>query len=187
MNALFVHIPKTAGGTITRSLDFKRFGQKWNPQEKFDGRVTFKHTPVPELPNIVQAIPFKFTFVRNPYDRAVSLWRVMEAHKEEHQKSFIDWLDSIKDRDMRHRIFAPQANWFEGVEYDFIGHYETLLENIATLAELLGTQVHNHFPNTPFWLNKSIRDRDKDYYDNQTRELVIDIYRRDFELLRYPT
>ena len=56
---IFTHIPKTGGTSITRAL---------NPN------AGIKNKPLKEMPLKDKEDYFKFTFVRNPWDRAVSMF-----------------------------------------------------------------------------------------------------------------
>ena len=91
-DAIFVWIPKTAGTSINHSLAGLGM-QKFKSLEKvrylFSGRgmVTFDHQSIPRLVEVgaVQQDfvenAFKFSFVRDPYDRCASLYRYLRRWK----------------------------------------------------------------------------------------------------------
>ena len=85
---LFIHIPKTAGRSMTVSM----------------GTVSIKpHAPIsdPSLPNLPS-----FTVIRNPYERAVSWWKYSKEFGIDVE--FIEYLNTYFDE--------PWPNWQEQFE-----------------------------------------------------------------------
>ena len=87
---IFIHVPRTAGSSITKaaSIVCKATRLRTNrirSSERFDFISTL-HGPIPHLIKInslsqsMYDEAFKFAFVRNPWDRLVSVWK--------HYKSF---------------------------------------------------------------------------------------------------
>ena len=66
-SCIFIHIPKTAGISVTQAL----FGNY------ADGHTTIKNYKKKFLPQTVEKY-FKFTFVRNPYDRLYSAYNFLK-------------------------------------------------------------------------------------------------------------
>lgn len=87
---LFIHIPKTAGMSIAKTM------------KPLEGAKP--HAPIwdPELPDLPT-----FTVVRNPYDRAVSMWKFAS------QKRLLNPIDpSISFIDYLHNHFTkPFPSW----------------------------------------------------------------------------
>jgi len=65
------------------------------------------------------------------------------------------------------------------VPLDFIAHFETLFDDFQYIARMLGLQTSLQH------LNASKRKQYKDYYDQETAEIVAKLYRKDIELLDY--
>ena len=184
--ALFIHIPKSAGRSIVRGLfDVKSvehapadWYQLLDP-EKFDQY-------------------FKFTFVRNPWDRAVSAYTYLlqggSAASDEDQEwsRFVASFESFDDfakqwitaeNVQRYALFTPQCAFlkdkFGRISMDFIGRFENLEQDFATVAQRLGTQT-----NLPH-INSS-RSRDfRDYYSEASVQAVAKAYAEDIETLEY--
>jgi hypothetical protein len=156
------------------------------PIERCPDRFTFAHHlptkfPKDALPFIKDA--FKITFVREPYDRAASIY----AYSTKGRRPFVEWFEEIerchsKPTDIG-RVFSPQYRWFEGITYDFVGRYETITEDIMRAKELINCPPVR-FPH----MNKSeVRKSTEKYYrDSKAVETIQRIYRKDFELLGYP-
>jgi hypothetical protein len=99
---IFFWIPKNAGTSITRHLILQGFEHKYDYEEdvkdlKFsDGDRQFGHYYIPDL--VREGVidkeyydnAFKFAVIRNPYDRAVSLWKFLW-----HRESFESFLRHI--------------------------------------------------------------------------------------------
>lgn len=82
MNVLFIHVPKTAGSSISKALDLINLWSrdKILRKQPHSGMLRFGHQPYAKLVDAGWITPefdrtsFKFSFVRNPYDRAVSAY-----------------------------------------------------------------------------------------------------------------
>ena len=83
-NYVFIHIDKTAGSSITRSLDSNIMT---NSEENGNVIMKYKHCTAIEWQTILGsnnfAKLFKFTVVRNPYDRVLSKYRFSRYVKQE--------------------------------------------------------------------------------------------------------
>lgn len=184
-DCVFIHIPKTAGFSIRDGF--------------FEGkhdRVRFGAVP-PEW-----AGKFKFTFVRNPYDRAVSCWKMFTSGMENTKwaypedgnpaLTFKQFLEIARDDsilyDQRRRTFEeklrhhaiPQTHPFNCLDQaDFTGRFETLREDFAKVCARIGaTGTLPH-------MNKTDHAGYRAYYDDETRQMVASIYAEDLERLGY--
>ncbi|OLE01296.1 MAG: hypothetical protein AUI36_44100 [Cyanobacteria bacterium 13_1_40CM_2_61_4] len=177
---LFVHIPKTAGNSIQSVLrdysedqivalrseqdGIERFGLR-NPNYKIK-----KHSTLAEYRAALGDERFrslyKFTCVRNPWDRMVSYYftptqHVGELDRKEFRKviskalSVADYLRLDKGDD------DPFAN------VDYIIRFESLADDFRSVCATLG------IPTVPLpQYNRSSRERYSKYYDDELRELV---------------
>lgn len=131
---------------------------------------------------------YKFTFVRNPWARAVSCYfnKVIVKNKmfKECQKmSFEEWIDWLACQDLRRVNLhcRPQSYFFPpNVKFDFIGRLENFEEDLCELMSHLGITIdcvpHN---------NKSDHEHYSHYYNDRTREMVRKIYAEDIARFGY--
>jgi hypothetical protein len=179
MKSLFVHIPKTAGTSVIKALGLQTYKQNEEPDGRF-AHITFRHLFYHLLPAVAQEIGYKFCFTRNPYTRAISSW----IHGTKCSKDFTSTLRSIKPRTHNRGIWGRQSLWLDGVDYDFIGRFENLEEDLRAVAAAIGVHV-GEIPH----LNKStvrIKKRPADPYTDDARALVAKLYEEDFERCGYP-
>ena len=107
MNALFIHIPKTGGMTVTKTLGLKTvriFSQK----TVVAGHKALVHRSYQEaldersLGREFRETSFKFAFVRNPYERMVSIWAYTTARpffvREDLPTEFLDYVRLLDKR-----------------------------------------------------------------------------------------
>ena len=184
--AIFVHIPKSAGTSIRESL----FGGG-GAHRTITG---FQSVLAPEL----FAESFKFTFVRNPWDRLVSAFfflknRDMTGNQRwacENLSQFQDFNTFVTNWLTRENIwsfvfFRPQYHFicFEDKKpaVDFVGFYENLMSDFAVIRDRIKSSANLEEKN-----RNSKRGRDyREYYTNETRDLVADIYAEDIQLFGY--
>lgn len=185
---IFIHIPKAAGISVSMSL-FGNPGGHWR-LEKY--QIVFSKC---EFNNY-----FKFTFVRNPWDRLVSAYFYLKKGgindrdriwAEQNLSSYVDFDSFVKDWVNRinietHIHFIPQFRFVcepgsDIPKVDFIGYFENLEEDFCYVQKKLGlTSSLMHF-------NKTI-DKKKDYreyYTEATREIVANVYRKDIQIFGY--
>ena len=130
---------------------------------------------------------YKFTVVRNPWDRAYS-WYKNVMRDELHQKSYgvsgdISFNDFLK-------LFAgklalrPQTYWlkdFNGnMPFDFIGRFENLNEDFGQVSSSLG--LYNI--KLPHILHGG-KDDYRDHYNNKSIQIVSEVYMEEIGLFGY--
>lgn len=186
---IFVHIPKTGGVSIERSLsphiDYcLHIGAHKNIHEHREG-----------LPRYDFDKFFKFCFVRNPWDRAFSLYSFWRNQKS--SDKFYEW-DSkqvnvckrLKFKEFLLRIkqgmptlcrrphVKSQYSFTKGV--DFIGRFENIDEDYSKVRDAL-----NLPPLKLPHLNKSQHKHYSRAYDEESIQLVNDIYKKDIAEFNY--
>ena len=130
---------------------------------------------------------FKFTIVRNPYDRLVSAWAYIA--KQTPKKIDKDFKLFVKkqmvDKTGKHLDdhWAPQRFYFEVGRKQFVDEiyrFETLKVDVKRLFSKLklknveltctNSSHHQHYVN---------------YYNDEIKKIVFDFYKRDLEILGY--
>lgn len=185
--SVFIHIPKTGGTSIRRGL----FGDDIEgPKQGF-------------IPAEWMSC-FKYAFVRNPYDRVVSAWKmfaggmdnsVWELPEDELGLSLKRFLNIATDdsisfdgrrettgQKIRHHAI-PQTHPFNCLEHaDFVGRFEQLVTDFAKVCE----QLEFECDDLPHW-NRTDRKPDfMQYFDTETLQIVEQFYADDFSQLGYP-
>ncbi|MEZ4888878.1 MAG: sulfotransferase family 2 domain-containing protein [Chitinophagales bacterium] len=191
-DVIFIHITKTAGTSIRHSLDFN----------KVRGSSYSKHYHSKEVQQLVGAEKwdnaFKFSFVRNPWDRLFSYYRFKRRKKIEQgiqvpefsHDEFRKWsFELINHRyqnfeDRAKANFAPQKDWLinenNEVDLDFIGRFETLEEDFQKICQIIGVneKLKHHNQSIPVY-------NYFDYYEKDLMDLVADFYKKDIEEFGY--
>ena len=177
---LFVHIPKTAGNSIQTILrhysedeivalraeqdGIERFGLR-NPNYKIK-----KHSTLAEYRAALDEARFrdlyKFTCVRNPWDRMVSFYfgttSLVEAWDRREFRKLILRALSVTDY---LQLDKGESDPFGNVDY--IMRFENLADDFRTLSAKLG------IPDAPLpQYNRSNREHYSKYYDAELRELI---------------
>ena len=217
---LFVHVPKTAGQSVEQFF-MDRLGLDWdrdraevmlgdNP-DRDRGTEKLAHLSAAEYvaDGFVSADEFarlfKFSFVRNPYERIVSeyLYRNYFAHRSFrdfvlHKLPQPGWGD-----DYRHVM--PQYDMLHDGEgrllVDFVGRFENLRQDFAEVCARLGitdAELPHRNPsnkrsrtlkrrvrNFVFRNGEGDKRRYTEFYDDETREAVSRLYRKDLAAFGY--
>lgn len=132
---------------------------------------------------------FKFAFVRNPWERVVSAYENLIVTKRyppfNHlfDKSFDEFVFFIASQDLQfadihirlQTAFLPNLK-----DLNFLGHFETFEQDIAYVLKQLGLQ-DVQMPHA----NKSNRAHYSCYYNNKTRAIIANKYRKDIQDLCY--
>lgn len=185
---IFVHIPRTAGTSITKAL--------------FDGPKPGGHTPATDYRMVFDQQEFdalyKFSIVRNPWDRLVSSFFFLRnggmreddrIWAEEHLSSYETfdgfvrgWLRTERLNSYVH--FVPQSHYLLNLEgqltVDYVGRFEDLEVAFETIRCTLGIEA-----TLPHRNRAPRRRKYRKYYSDDTAELVREVYADDIELLEY--
>ena len=194
-NCIFVHIPKCAGTSIEFALgmhgDQKNIGKieckniTKNEKTLFGGSL--QHLSSTQIQKIIKNYEefFKFSFVRNPWDRAVSLSLFHSAEKQkdkdmsksEFQKVLTDRMQSSPP------WFKNQTDYITNkdgeITVDFIGRFENLEQDFKKIAEKIGVDK------TLEKRMKLNRRKDEDYYNDETKEIIAEKYSDDIDYFGY--
>ncbi len=177
---LFVHIPKTAGNSIQSTLRDYSEDQLVALRREQDGIERFalrnpnynikKHSTLAEYYNALGREQFrnlyKFTCVRNPWDRMVSYYftptQTPETWDPKKFRKIIFKVVSVADY---LRLVNGEEDPFANVDY--IMRFENLADDFRTVCGTLEIA-----PATLPRYNRSSREHYSKYYDNDLRELV---------------
>jgi hypothetical protein len=190
---LFVHIPKTAGNSIQSVLrDYsedelvalrgeqdgvERFGLR-NPKYKIK-----KHSTLAEYRAALGEREFgnlyKFTCVRNPWDRMVSYYftptQKAEAWDRKKFRKIISRALSVADY---LRVNKGEGDPFGNVDY--VMRFENLTDDFRTVCAALDIS-RTILPK----YNRSNREHYSKYYDEELRELVRERFAAEIERFGY--
>lgn len=189
---IFIHIPKTAGLSMSKTL----FGNYAGTHHEITyylnkfGRKTVNNY-------------FKFTFVRNPWDRLFSAFNYLKnggineidaKFSSDHLSSIsnfeefvLNWLN--EDTILIYWHFIPQYRFIttaknrDLIMVDFVGRFENLNEDFNSVCKILNFQNARLLK-----LNESERNSDKSYKEFYTKEMidkVSELYKLDIALFNY--
>lgn len=181
---IFIHIPKAAGTSLTNAL----FG----PVSRHLPYFEYERTNSRKFARF-----FKFTFVRNPWDRLLSAYIFLKrgglnemdrkwaeenlAKFESFEQFVLEWVNEENIWKWVH--FIPQYHFIcdkSGfVKMDFVGRHENIDQDFITVASRLNISA------TLPMMNKTRDDSYRNYYSPVTRDHVARIYAKDIELFNY--
>lgn len=206
---LFVHIAKTGGTSIREALARLHWTDPYAVPLHLVNALSraLKHRTGAKLPRHAKAIAayecigepfwsqlFKFTVVRNPWDRQVSSWHHLmrlPAAPTHRLSTFEDFLRFTFDPERPYQYYFDvqsqvQAHYILDHEgrplVDFVGRFERLHEDFREACRLGG------IPRIELPHRRHSRERKKDYriyYDDVTAELVAQRYAKDIHFFQY--
>jgi len=147
---------------------------------------------------------FKFSFVRNPWARIVSEYRFGNHNKTKPFKTFL--LDRFQKKSNyadTYRHVIPQYNFLYNetgkLLVDFVGRFENLQDDFDLICSKIGI-TDSQLPHVNSSNQASIKDKIiklvsgkrksksyhyTDYYDEETEEIVRDMYMKDIKTFKY--
>ena len=192
-NFIFIHINKTAGTSVVNSL--KPFVESYIARRK--RKCVDQHKSINDMLNEETKHYFKFAFVRNSWDRFLSLYKYRIKTNQTNLKnnpiSFKEWAKRIHEKDpiyynvtnkLQLRVLSTQLGWIKNkdgeIVTDFIGRFENLQKDFDIICDKIGIP-HQQLPHK----NKSKHKHYTEYYDDETREIVAKKYAKDIEYFNY--
>lgn len=170
---LFIQIPKTATSSIHSVLD---------PHMDYDYSKISRHAKYSEVAEFYPESKnyFKFSFVRNPWDRLLSFYLFKKTDRSTHQIP--------KDMSLKNftltisgQVLNNQISYVDCLNQPFfLGRFENLQDDFDKICDTIGvsscqlplknTTKHNHYT---------------EYYDDETREIVAKKFARDIDHFGY--
>jgi len=190
---LFVHIPKTAGNSIQTALRDYSEDQLVALRKEQDGIERFglrnpkynikKHSTLAEYRDALENEQFrslyKFSCVRNPWDRMVSYYFTPTQNPETwDRKKFRKMISKIVSVADYLRLDQDDEDPFTNVDY--IMRFENLAEDFRTVCGKVGISAAT----LPRY-NRSNREHYSKYYDDELRELVRTQFAAEIERFGY--
>lgn len=225
---VFVHVPKAAGQSIEYFF-LQRLGLE--PKSRLPLLLGPNHEPSIGPPKLAHLLArdyvkhhylsqelfdryFKFAFVRNPWDRIVSLYKFEGFSQFVRFDGYVNrylsrklWTDQTRFWSIR-----PQADYVLDEQgqllVDFIGKFENLRADFHTVCQHLGLagedpphrnalpqetnfrRAYHTLKRNPELMLKIFGRRDRhshyrDYYSESSRQIVGELYAQDVALFQY--
>lgn len=190
--AIFVHVPRTAGQSVERAF-LELHGLDWNTRGELLLRAKDEDEPGP--PRLAHLTTkqytdlgyidgdkfnqyFKFSVVRNPYDRIISLmrwWNYSDLGKFLDEKFPQVWEEM-------HYFVMPQVNYLysdDELLVDFVLDFHNLEQGWHDLCRALDIDIE--LPH----VNRSEHDPYQEYYDEELRARVRELYSSDLKTFQF--
>ena len=205
---IFVHIPKTAGQTIEKSLNI--FGEDNSGKLKASMDILYgilngkslQHLTIQEIKKIRESefrIYKKIAFVRNPFDRIISeyFWRMQYFGKK--MIKFKNFLveEVIPRKNGIPKVmknFYKHENVVKLIDDHYMDQYKFITDNKGNImVDFIGRfeNLNDDFKKACGLelINQKIQctkhNNYKEYYDSETKLLVEKCYKKDLELFKY--
>jgi hypothetical protein len=208
-NIIFVHVPKTGGGTIeciiledyfkySKDIDLKEerkkifsLNKQWTQHHSITETISERRIYDPEN-------YFKFAFVRNPWDRVVSEYLYMKNNAgcacrgniRKIPKSFEEYVVGNFKCSWRNHV-AEQYKFIynsrEELMVDFLGRFENFEEDLNKLLKKLGIQNRKNIP----YVNQTRTPKQRIikpywmYYNKETKKIIEQKFEKDIKLFGY--
>ncbi len=185
--AIFIHIPKCAGISISECLFSEQVGH-WMIW-KYQAYDAIKYGSY-----------FKFSFVRNPWDRILSAYTFMKkgginSYDKFWGEKYLKGLDdfeqfilALENKSFANKVkgslhFLPQRlfllNLENKIDLDFLGRFENLENDFELLKQESNLQGELRK------LNKSKHRVYTSYYTTKMQKIVADFYQEDIDTFKY--
>jgi hypothetical protein len=136
---------------------------------------------------------YKFAFIRNPYDRTVSLYFYMKKIKEiPLDESFLRFCQRLVSQGcpplgiynyVGLSQCHPQVRWLEHTKLDFIGRFENIEQDFQGLLDGLNLE---QITLSKLNENRFEHQNYDDYYCPTSKAIVEEFYQEDFQAFNYP-
>ena len=205
---IFVHIPRTGGTSIEDMLwpdkKTRTEADLWmgfvDPYHNRFQTGGLQHLLAGQIRAAVGpetfARYFKFALVRNPWDKAVSQYFYMKKRRD-----LMDYVGMGEGDDLKRYLALitskKHVQWEDQYKFiynsdgqllvDFVGRFENysadvtrILNKLKVRMRLLGIPLRKLLH-----VNKTSRRHYSEYYDDESRDFISNLYQKDIELFEY--
>ena len=214
---IFIHIPKTAGQSI-ENFFLNLVGLTWETRDRLLLKYNENSKLGPErLAHLTTeeylrcghinedkfSSYFKFSFVRNPWERLVSEYHYQKYDQRFSFNEFVKYGFPKPDLSNAYRHIMPQYDFIYNQEgkllVDFVGKFETLQRDFDEVCRILEIE-DSVLPHANSHKAKFRKGRIRDlfntkktqsrphysaYYDDEIREIIEKIYHKDIYAFNY--
>lgn len=182
---LFLHLPKTGGTSINSSLS--------KYCDKSSGSAYSKHASLGEMKSAIGDKSFdeyfKFTIIRNPWDRVLSLYfwgiqikpgRGIQSNWK--NETFDSWIKNTFIKDNLYNIWPDQIDLMtiNGVNpMNFVGRFENLKQDWKEICKSICIDEELKY------LYSTKHKPYHEYYDEESIEIVKNYYSKDIKTFGY--
>lgn len=191
---IFIHIPKSAGNSVRDALQ----GGDWKKKESppYRGHITLSELMGHVGKETINS-RFKFAFVRNPWDRTLSLYshytqKGIESKKSTHEyvkwkkQGFNPWVINTLEHLHAHirwgndHLLQQQVAWLIP-KMDFIGRFEHLIEDFGEICKHIKHETNIKHNRRTATHHKSY----KDIYTKEARDKVAEVFAEDIKFFGF--
>lgn len=195
---IFIHIPKCGGTSIENviwpeprkeeDLWMGFISKYYNKYQTGGLQHLFASHVLQEAGEEVFAKYFKFTIVRNPWEKAISQYFYMGRRPDlrdfigmQENVSFKYYLDLIRKK--THVQWEPQYQFITDSNgeliVDYVGRLESINKDMDVIFNRIGIKA------TIEHTNATKHQHYSHYYDDESREMVSELYSSDIRMLGY--
>ena len=212
LNLTFIHIPKTGGSSIiTQFCEPKRYMRwstgHWTMQEILEGRATEDWGGYTNIGrNITKGVAnsYRFSVVRNPYDRIRSFYSFVMKKETEmwglgKKFSFHDFIFNCPKDLMMARAWWPQVKYITNYDKVQVMNHQELIgvpwKNIGLVDEYikferLQTDLPKFYQKIGFnygnkLFHKLKSDSQKIMFTPEIKQRIYEMYEKDFQVFGY--
>ena len=224
LKAIYIHLPKNGGLYIQKILeDFYNFKTLYFTHENHNefsdlnvsdiepennGFINFKkkgllryhmsskkYNTVANLSEEKWKTYYKFTFIRNPYDKLVSAYKYINSNNYANKKisfnQFIEQKDYCSDYTYFHSFISQYQQLLDlnnEININYFGKFENLNIELIHILKNIGVKKISHYSviEKNISINRSNIDKNyASYYDTELLQKVNHIFNEDFEYFNY--
>lgn len=175
-NLLFIHIPKAAGTSVSKAFQMKDPG----------------HFSIADYKSFENK--FKFSFVRDPWDRIASTYFYAQRHSKKYPYSSVSFINKyssfdhfvnswVSEENIKNHYFFRSSTDYLFIRgknmMNFTGRFENLAADFSILSKQLDMNLHLPHENM-----SSVQDYKK-LYTAHTRSIISSVYQDDIENFKY--
>jgi hypothetical protein len=188
---LFVHIPKTAGGSVK---DYFNYEDKFKTGHKNINQIK----KLISSNNLKFRDYFKFVIFRNPWDRMLSNFNYRISHsKDTYWKnikkknfSFNDWLKKLTDEVginnlKKNNSYFSYINIKNKIAVDYIINFHNLNEDFNLIKKISNIKIKRNLKSNGKSAHKASHKIFKHYYNSKSINIVEKIHEKDIELFNF--
>ena len=163
---IFVHVTKTGGSSIQLALNMENY-----------------HLPASKIKEIVGKNKwndyFKFSFVRNPWDKIVSQYHFNRHNWGLKNATFKEYIQAWQNG-KRISAYPPFNLYYINEKIDFVGRFENLQEDFDKICGKIGIE-RQKLPHK----KKTKHKHYTEYYDEETKQIVAKKFAEDIDYFGY--